>query len=171
MLMAFVMWLLMKMGVAPSPEDFMRMEREFRERGHHAVLDFGGTRMGTTRWSDDDWSKQTTIGLGYEYLIDRRFNGIGFEVLTQSLGRIIRSGGGTNSFFVGGGLNYYPLRGVRLFMQGGEQIDVHGNYTTVGRIGAGYRFLFFKVGMQPYVFAQQNSKGKGGWAINFRFEY
>lgn len=171
MLMAFIMWIMMKMGIQPSAEDFRRMDREFRERSHHLTIDFGGTRIGWTRWTDDNWSKQMTVGLGYEYLIDRRFHGVGFEVLTQSIGSVLKKDGDTNAFFVGGGLAYYPVRGVRLFMQGGEQIDVHGDYATVGRVGAGYRFLFFKVGMQPFFFVQQNSKGQPGWAINFRFEY
>lgn len=171
MLMAFIMWIMMKMGIQPSAEDFLRMDREFRERSHHLTIDFGGTRIGWTRWTDDNWSKQMTVGLGYEYLIDRRFHGVGFEVLTQSQGSVLKQDHDTNSFFVGGGLAYYPVRGVRLFMQAGEQIDVHGNFATVGRVGAGYRFLFFKVGMQPFFFVQQNSKGQPGWAINFRFEY
>jgi len=171
MIMAFIAWMLMKMGVAPTPEDFVRMEREFRERGHHMVLDFGGARDGTNRWSDDNWSKQVAVGLGYEYLADRRYNGVGLEVLAESHGNILRSGGGPHSFFVGGGLNYYPIRSLRVLAQGGTQIDLHGNTEAVGRAGLGFRFMFFNVGMQPYAYAQATSTGEGGWGLKFRFEY
>ena len=171
MIMAFIAWMLMKMGVEPSPEDFARMDREFRERGHHAVLDFGGARNGTIRWSDDNWSKQIAVGVGYEYLADRRYNGVGLEVLGESRGNILRPGGGPHSFFVGGGLNYYPIRSVRLLAQGGTQIDMHGNTEAVGRAGLGFRFMFFSVSMQPYVYVQQTSTNDAGWAIRFRFEY
>lgn len=169
--MAFMMWMLGKMGVASTAEDFRRYDRDFRERGHHLTIDFGGTRTGGTRWTDPNYSKATTIGLGYEYLIDRTYNGVGIEFLTQSLGRVIRSGGPENSFFVGGGLAWYPIRHVRTFVQSGAEIDVHGRTLAVGRVGAGYRFMFFKVGMQPYFFLQRRSDGSWGWAINFRFEY
>jgi hypothetical protein len=172
MIMAFITWMLMKMGIAPSVDDYIRMGREFRERGHHMVLDVGGTRVGWTRWNDDDnFRKQPTIGLGYEYLIDRRFHGSGFEILAQSQGRLLRDGDGRNSFFIGGGPHYYPIRNLRLFMQAGAQIDTAGHAVTLGRVGLGYRFMFFKCGMQPYVYVQQDSKGQPGWAMNFRFEY
>jgi hypothetical protein len=171
MLMAFVTWIMMRLGVAPNAEDFTRMDREFRERGHHMILDFGGQRIGSTRWTDDDFRKQPLIGVGYEYYIDRRFNAVGFEALAQSQGRILRDGDGRNSFFVGGGFNYYPFRGLRLLMQAGSSIDTKGDAVAVGRVGIGVRFMFFKVGMQPYFYLQQTSSNQPGWAINFRFQY
>jgi hypothetical protein len=169
--MALITWIMMKMGVAPKPEDFIRMEREFRERGHHMLIDVGGTRVGWTRWTDDDWRKQPTVGLGYEYYVDRRFNAVGFEALAQSQGRWFRNGDGRNSFFVGGGLNYYPVRGLRVLAQTGTQIDTKGNVEVVGRVGLGLRFMFFKVGMQPYFYVQQSGSGQPGWAMAFRFQY
>ena len=169
--MAFITWMMMKMGVAPNAEDFARMDREFRERGHHMVLDFGGTRVGWTRWSDDDWRKQPTMGLGYEYYLDRRFNAVGFEALAQAQGQWFRNTDGRNSFFVGGGLNYYPVRGLRILTQAGTQIDTKGDVEVVGRVGLGFRFMFFKVGMQPYFYVQQSGSGQPGWAMAFRFQY
>jgi hypothetical protein len=169
--MAFITWILMKLGMAPTAEDYIRMAREFRERGHHLTIDFGGERVGWTRWNDDNWRKLPTIGLGYDYYVDRHYHGVGFEVLGQSLGPVLRPGTGPNLFFLGGGLAYYPVRPLRLFMQSGAQIDMDGNAVAVGRVGAGFRFMFFKVGMQPFFYVQQTSAGQPGWAMNFRLEY
>jgi hypothetical protein len=169
--MAFITWMLMKMGVAPSAEDVLRMAREFRERGHHVTLDFGGQRDGWTRWSDEEWAKLSMVGLGYDYYVDRRYHGVGFEALVQSLGPILRPDKGPNSFFVGGGLAYYPVRPFRLFMQSGAEMHLNGNTDLVARFGAGFRFMFFKVGMQPFFYVQQSTTGRPGWAMAFRFEY
>jgi len=170
--MAFVMWFLGLLGVAPTQEDFVRMDREFRERGHHLVIDFGGQRIGGTRWTDDNFDKLAVIGLGYEYLIDRHYHGVGFEVLGQSLGTLFKNGQTDNYFYIGGGLNYYPIRGVRLFTQGGATISLDGaNVEGVGRLGIGYRFQFFQLGMQPYAYVQTTTNGQFGWLIGFRFQY
>ena len=169
--MAFITWIMMKAGLAPNADDFARMEREFRERGHHAVLDFGSHKVGWTRWTDDEWRKLFAVGIGYEYLLDRRVHGVGFEALTQSLGQIVRNTDGRNQFYLGGGVNYYPIRGVRLLTQAGVTIDTKGDTQVQGRVGAGFRFMFFKVGMQPYFYVYQTSANQPGWAINFRFEY
>jgi hypothetical protein len=172
MVMAFLTWILMKMGVAPSAEDVLRMARDFRERGHHLTIDFGGQRTGWTRWDEDgDWIKQSIVGLGYDYYVDRRYHGVGFEVYGQSLGPILRPDKGPNAFFVGGGLAYYPVRPFRLFMHGGTQLHLNGEVEGVGRLGAGFRFMFFNVGMQPFFYVQQTSSGDHGWAMAFRFEY
>jgi hypothetical protein len=172
MIMALITLLLMKLGIAPSVDDFARMDREFRERGHHVTLDFGGSRVGGwTRWTDDDWRKDALIGLGYEYYIDRRYHGVGFEVFGQSLGKVFRPDREINSFVVGGGLNYYPVRGLRLFTQAGAQIGLNGDVQTIGRAGLGFRFMFFNVGMQPFFYMQQTSKGNEGYTLAFRFEY
>lgn len=172
MLMAFMMWFLGVLGVAPTEADFQRFDRDFRERGHHVTVDFGGQRFGTTRWTDDDFEKRTVIGLGYEYLIDRRYNGVGFEVLTQSIGSILKNGNSDNSFFIGGGIAYYPIRHVRIFTHGGAEIALDGGATQgVGRLGLGYRFMFFQLGMQPYAYVQTTTRGDFGWSIGFRFEY
>jgi hypothetical protein len=171
MLMALVTWMMMKLGLAPSPEDFARMAREFRERGHHVTLDFGKQTTGVTRWTSDDWQSRPCVGLGYEYYVDRRFHGVGFEVLAQSVGPIFKPDRDVNAFFLGGGLAYYPHRSVRLFTQAGAEIGVNGSAQTVGRLGIGYRFLFFKLGMQPFFYVQQTSTNRAGWSLAFRFEY
>lgn len=172
MVMAFITWILMKMGMAPSPEDFIRMAREFRERGHHLTLDFGSQRYGWTRWDEDgEWTKRFIVGLGYDYYVDRRYHGVGFELLAQSLGPVLRPKTDHNYFFLGGGLAYYPVRPFRLFLQTGTEIGAHGHAEVVGRVGAGFRFMFFKVGMQPFFYVQQSSSGQPGWAMAFRFEY
>jgi hypothetical protein len=171
MVMAFITWILMKLGMAPSPEDFLIMARDFRERGHHLTLDFGGQRVGWTRWSDDNWAKLSMVGLGYDYYVDRRYHGVGFELLVQSLGPVLRPDKGPNSFFLGGGLAYYPVRPLRVFMQAGPELHLNGEAELVGRLGMGFRFMFFKLGMQPFFYVQHNSAGQHGWAMAFRFEY
>ena len=171
MLMALVTWLMMKMGLAPSPEDFARMDRGFRLRGHHVTLDFGKQSTGATRSTTENWQSRPSVGLGYEYYVDRRFHAVGFEVLGQSLGPIFRPDRNVNAFFVGGGLAYYPHRSVRVFTQGGAEIGLNGDAVAVGRVGVGYRFMFFKLGMQPFFYLQQNSANRGGWGLAFRFEY
>lgn len=170
MIIALITWMMSKFGVAPTPEDFARYNREFRERGHHLIVDFGGTRHGTFRWIDDDFYKQITVGLGYEYLVDRPYNGVGFEVLGQHIGRVLREEE-HRTFFIGGGLAYYPIRNLRLFTQAGALIDMHGSTDTVGRAGIGYRIMFFNVGVQPNFYLQQTSSGNAGWQLGARFEY
>jgi len=169
--MAFSLWLMGLMGVAPSEEDMLRSREEFRNRGHHLTHDFGGQRTGTTRWSDSNWLKRASVGLGYEYLVDREHHGVGLEVLAQSLGPIFRPDRDVNAFFVGGGLAYYPVRPLRLFMQAGPEIGVNGDTLGVGRIGLGYRMMFFRLGMQPFAYVQTSTTGQFSWSIQFRFEY
>jgi hypothetical protein len=171
MLMALTAWLLGLAGVHPSADDIARYEREYRERGHHVTLNFGGQRLGGTRWRDPDWVKSPIIGIGYEYRIDRPYNGVGFEVVGQSIGSLLKGGKSDNSFFVGGGLNYYPIRHVRVFMQAGPQIPLEGQTVGVGRFGLGYQFMFFKVGMEPYAFYELRTDGQPAWALAFRFVY
>jgi hypothetical protein len=170
-LMAFTMWFLGLLGVAPTELDFQRFDREFRERGHHLTVDFGGQRSGGTRWGDPNWSKRPVIALGYNYMIDRRYNGVAFEVLGQSIGKLLKGGRDDNSFFVGGGLAYFPIRHLRVFLHGGAEIDLSANAQGVGRAGLGYRFMFFNLGMQPYVYFQTTTSGEFGWQLGFRFEY
>jgi hypothetical protein len=169
--MALITWILMKAGVAPSAEDFARMDRAFRERGHHVTLDFGTNTRGWTRWTDDNWLKRATVGLGYDYYIDRRYHGVGFEVIGQSLGKILKPDHEINAFFLGGGLGYYPIRSVRVFTQAGAEIGLNGQTEVVGRAGMGYRFMFFKLAMQPYFYVQETSAKRPGWSFQFRFEY
>lgn len=171
MLMALTFYLLGLAGVHPSDADLARYEREFRERGHHVTAEFGGQRLGGTRWSDSDWEKSPLIGIGYEYLVDRPYHGVGFQLLGQSVGSVRKNGKSDNSFFVGAGLNYYPIRQVRVFMQAGPEIPLEGDTLGVGRVGLGYRFMFFKVGMEPFAYAALRTDGQPAWALNFRFVY
>lgn len=171
MLMALTLWLLGLAGVRPTDEDLARYEREFRERGHHVSLDFGGQRFGGTRWSDSEFEKHVLMGVGYEYYVDRPYNAVGLQFLGQSIGSLLENGRSDNAFFVGGGLNYYPIRPVRLFMQAGPEIPLEGKTVGVGRVGVGYRFMFFKLGMEPYAFAELRSDGQPAWALSFRFQY
>lgn len=171
MLMALTLWLLGRAGIEPTPDDLARYDRQFRERGHHLVLDFGGHRLGGTRWSDPDFEKGLIMGVGYEYFVDRPYNAVGFELVGQSIGSILENGRADNAFFVGGGLNYYPIRHLRLFMQAGPEIPLEGSTVGVGRVGLGYRFMFFQFGMQPYGYYELRTDGQPAWALAFRFEH
>jgi hypothetical protein len=168
---AFFIWFIGLFGVAPTPEDFVRMNRQFSERGHHLMIDFGGTRYNGTRWSGDDFKKEMTVGLGYGYLVDRKYNGVGLEVLGQSLGRVIRERERPHEFFVGGGLAYYPIQHQRIFMHAGASITAKGDVEALGRVGLGYRIMFFAVGVQPFAYAQVTSSGTFSWSLGARFEY
>lgn len=171
MLMALTLWLLGLAGVHPSDEDIARYDREFRERGHHVTFEFGGERLGGMRWTDPDWKKRPAMGIGYEYLVDRPYHAIGLQLLGQSLGSVRENGRSDNAFFVGGGLNYYPIRNVRLFMQAGPEAPLEGQTVGVGRMGLGYRFMFFNVGMEPFAYGELRTDGQPVWAMNFRFAY
>lgn len=169
MIMAFIIWALGKMGVEATPQMFADYERAFRERGHHVMLDFGGTRFDGSRWTGDDFQKLPGVGLGYEYLVDRKYNGVGFEVLGQALGPWFRSG--RHDFMVGGGLAYYPISPLRLAMAGGVNIVDTGKTDAFGRVGLGYRIPFFMLAVQPNVYFQSTSSGVFTWQLGARFEY
>lgn len=171
MIMAFIIWVLGKAGVEATPERFMAWDRSFRERGHHLIIDFGATRFDGTRWTGDNFEKLITIGLGYEYLIDRKYNGVGFEVLGQVLGPVFRPNRQRHEYFVGGGIDYYPISPLRVFMQAGANILDTGHTEALGRVGLGWRIMFFNVGVQPHAYVQANTAGIWSWAIAARFEY
>jgi hypothetical protein len=171
MVMAFMIWLLGKWGVAPTPEQIDNMDRAFRERNHHAMLDFGGTRFDGSRWTGDDFEKLMTIGLGYEYLVERKYNGVGFEVQGQILGPILRPDRERHEYFVGGGLAYYPIRHQRIFMHAGLRIKSNGDVEAAGRLGVGYRIMFFGVGVQPFAYVQTTVSATTSWLLGCRFEY
>jgi hypothetical protein len=168
-LAALLIWMLGKFGVAPTPEDLARYEREFQERGHHIGFDFGGTRYGGTRWTDDNFRKYFTAGMNYEYLVDRPYHGVALEALAQSLGPIFE--GGYHEFYVAGGLGYFPIRSVHLFMSGGSLIDTEGEVRAAGRVGAGYRFNVFMIAVQPLAFVQTDTDGRFSWGMHFRIQY
>ena len=81
MLMALVIAIMNSAGVAPSPQDFQNYKLKFRERGHHVHMDFGTTR------TPQSGGKAFTWGIGYEYYIHRKYNGVSFEILGQKLGK------------------------------------------------------------------------------------
>jgi hypothetical protein len=170
MVMAFMIWMLGKFGVAPTMDQVTQWERQFRERGHHMTLDFSGTRFDGTRWTGDHFEKLLTLGLGYEYLVDRKYNGVGFEVLGQTLGSL-RASRSRHEWFLGGGLAYYPVRNLRLFMHAGPTIKSSGDVLATGRLGIGYRIMFFKVGVQPFAYVQTTTSSNTAWTLGARFEY
>ena len=160
MLMAAMIALLNAAGAAPTPEDLENYELKFRERGHHIHLDFGSTRP-------RDSGKQTTLGLGYEYYIDRQFNGVSVEVLGQKLGKLFK---GPLDWWVGGGIGWWPVRGFKVFMQAGALFDDLGT-AAQGRVGVGYRFSFFMLGVMPFVYVQTTDDGRFSWSIQVRIQY
>ena len=84
MIMALMLVLLNSMGVAPTPAELQGYKLKFRERGHHVHMDWGSTRTPETG------AKAVTWGVGYEYVIDRQFNGVSVEVLGQKLGDLFK---------------------------------------------------------------------------------
>ena len=81
MLTALIVMLMNAAGVAPTPAQMQKYELDYRERMHHVHIDFSSTRTAIKQ-------KSITIGLGYEYHIDRQFNGVSLEVLGQKIGKL-----------------------------------------------------------------------------------
>lgn len=160
MLMAGLLALLNAMGVAPSPEDMANYKLQFRERGHHIQMDFGSTRS-------EGGGNALTWGLGYEYIVDRQFNGVSFEVLGQKLGDLLK---GPQDWWIGGGIGWWPIRQVKVFMQAGALFDDLGT-AAQARVGVGYHFLFFMMGIMPYVYVQTTDDGRFSWSIAVRIQY
>ena len=160
MLMALMLALLNAAGAAPSPQDFENYKLKFRERGHHVHIDFGSTRP-------KDTPKLTTIGFGYEYYVDRQFNGVSFEVLGQKLGKLFKSPDG---WWAGGGIAWWPIRQVKVFTQAGALIE-DGSTAVQARVGVGYRLMFFMLGVMPFVYVQTTDDGRFSWALGARIQY
>ncbi|MFT3921843.1 MAG: hypothetical protein QM778_04855 [Myxococcales bacterium] len=171
MVMGFLVWFLGMFGVQPTPEDFVRMQRQFSERRHHVTLDFAGQRFDGTRWTGDDFRKVVSYSVGYNYLVDRKYNGVGFEVLGQSVGPLRHPGRKTHEYFLGAGLAWYPIQHLRIFMQAGPRIKQGGHAEALGRIGVGYQIMFFAVAAQPFVYVQTTASGVTSWALGGRIEY
>lgn len=157
MLMAALLALLNSMGVAPTAEELANYKLKFRERGHHIHMDFGSTRQ----------PRAVTWGLGYEYYIDRQFNAISIEVLGQKLGDLVK---GPQDWWVGGGLGWWPVRGLKIFMQAGALFDDLGR-ATQARVGVGYRFFFFMLGIMPFIYVQTTDDGRFSWSVGVRIQY
>lgn len=165
MLMAGLLTLLNAMGASPTPQKMENYKLHYQERMHHVHMDFSGTR------SNSDSGKRiktTTIGLGYEYHIDRQFNGVSFEVLGQKLGQMF--GKGPQDWWVGGGIGWWPIRHVKVFMQAGALFDDLGTSTT-GRVGVGYNLSFFMLAVMPYVYVQTTDNAQFTWNIGARIQY
>jgi len=146
MLMGLMIVLLNAAGVAPSPAKLQTYDHKYRSRGHHVHIDFGTTK--TKR----PGASGLTIGLGYEYYIDRRFNGVSVEVLGQRIGE------------------WYPIREVKVFTQAGALFDDVGR-ATQARVGVGYRVNFFMLAVMPYVYVQGTDDGRFSWSLGARIQY
>jgi hypothetical protein len=55
-------------------------------------------------------------------------------------------------------------------MQAGALFDDLGT-ATQGRVGVGYRFLFFMLGIMPFVYVQTTDDGRFSWSIGVRIQY
>ncbi|MEM7138680.1 MAG: hypothetical protein AAF500_19030 [Myxococcota bacterium] len=169
MLTALIVALMNATGAAPTPQQLQDYELAYQERMHHVHLDFAGTRT-------EARNKNITIGLGYEYHIDRKFNGVSIEVLGQKLGRLFFKG--SQDWFVGGGLGWWPIRQVKVFMQAGAFFDDAGS-TTQGRVGVGYNLRLFMIAIMPYAYVQTTTDPRTDesplrgftWAIGARIQY
>lgn len=169
MLTALIITLLNAAGVAPTPQELQKFELDYHERMHHVHIDFSSTRTGVG-------NKNITIGLGYEYHIDRQFNGVSFEVLGQKLGRLLFRG--PQYWWVGGGVAWWPIRTVKVFMQAGALFDDLGT-ATQGRVGVGYNLRMFMIAIMPYAYFQTTDGSRGSdaplrgftWAIGARIQY
>ncbi len=169
MLSALIVAILNASGAGPTPEQVQDYQFAYRERMHHANLDFSSTRNAFRQ-------KNITIGLGYEYHVDRQFNGISFEVLGQKIGRLLFRG--PQYWWVGGGIGWWPIRTVKVFMQAGALFD-EGGTATQGRVGVGYNLRLFMIGIMPYVYVQTTDRNLGAetpmrgftWAVGARIQY
>jgi hypothetical protein len=169
MLTALIVMLMNAAGVAPTPQQLQNYELQYRERMHHVHMDFSSTRTAIG-------AKNITFGLGYEYHIDRQFNGVSFEVLGQKLGKLLFQG--PQDWWVGGGLGWWPVRSVKVFMQVGALFDEDGT-ATQGRVGVGYNLRLFMIAVMPYVYFQTTDGSRGSdsslrgftWAIGARVQY
>lgn len=161
MLMGLMIVLLNAMGVAPTPAELQSYKLKYWERNHHVHMDFGTTKTGAPGASG------LTIGLGYEYYVDRRFNGVSFEVLGQKIGKAFSRG---QDWWVGGGIAWWPVREVKVFAQAGALFDDEGR-ATQARVGVGYRLNFFMLGVMPYIYVQTTDDGRFSWSLAARIQY
>lgn len=161
MLMALMLVLLNAAGVAPTPAELQNYKLKFRERGHHVHMDWGSTRTPGTG------AKALTWGAGYEYYIDRKFNGVSVEVLGQKLGDLFK---GPQDWWVGGGIAWWPIRTVKVFTQAGALFDDLGT-ATQARVGVGYKLMFFMLAVMPYIYVQTTDDGRFSWSIGVRVQY
>ena len=169
MLTALIVMLMNAAGVAPTPAQMQKYQLDYRERMHHVHMDFSSTRTAFKQ-------KNITVGLGYEYHVDRQFNGISVEVLGQKLGGLLFQG--PQNWWVGGGIGWWPTREVKVFMQAGALFD-EGGVATQGRVGVGYNLRLFMIAIMPYVYVQTTDRPRSDdaplrgftWAVGARIQY
>ena len=169
MLTALIVALMSATGVAPTPQQLQDYELAYRERMHHVHIDFGSTRT-------DVGEKSITVGIGYEYHIDRMFNGVSIEVLGQKLGRLFFQG--TQDWWIGGGIGWWPIRQLKVFLQAGALFD-EGGTVAQGRVGVGYNLRLFMIAIMPFVYFQTTDGSRGDetplrgftWSIGARIQY
>lgn len=174
MLSALMAMLLNASGAAPNPQALQKYELDYRERMHHVHMDFSGTRSAFRQ-------KNITIGLGYEYHVDRQFNGVSVEVLGQKIGRLLFKG--PQDWWVGAGVGWWPIRHVKIFLQAGALFDEIGT-AAMGRVGVGYNLRIFMIAVMPYFYVQTTDAARGGehgttepdlrgltWCIGARVQY
>jgi len=169
MLSALIVVLLNSSGAGPSPAKLQEYKLGYQERMHHVHMDFSSTRIGVG-------NKNITIGLGYEYHVDRQFNGVSVEILGQKIGRLLFQG--EQFWWVGAGIGWWPIRTVKVFMQVGPLFDDIGT-ALQGRVGVGYNLRLFMIAVMPYVYFQTTDGSRGSdsairgftWAIGARIQY
>ena len=101
-----------------------------------------------------------------------------FEILGQLLSSKI-IGASHKDYWVGGGIGYYPIRNLKLFLQAGAAFiddgdlgrDVGPDVQARGRLGMGYRFMFFLVGIMPFGYIETTTSGIFTWSIGVRLQY
>mgnify|MGYP001601244949 FL=1 len=159
--MGLVIVVLNAAGVAPTPAKLQEYQLRYRERAHHVHVDFGTTR------TKDPGASGLTIGLGYEYYADRRFNGVSVEVLGQRIGELLDGG---QDWWVGAGIGWWPIRELKVFTQAGALWDDNGR-ALQARVGVGYRVPFFMMAVMPYVYVEGTDDGRFSWSLAARIQY
>ena len=160
MIMALMLVLLNASGVAPTPAELQDYKLKFRERGHHVHMDWGTTRTPDTGASAFTW------GVGYEYYIDRQFNGVSVEVLGQKLGDFFK---GPQDWWVGGGIAWWPIRTAR-----SSRKQARCSTTWYGDAGARWGGLPIDVlhgAAMPYIYVQTTDDGRFSWSLGARIQY
>jgi hypothetical protein len=161
MLMALVIWILGLFGVAPTDEELAKYIDDYNLRGHHLSVDFDGFR--------GDMERKPGVGIGWEYYMDRRYHAVSFEVLGQLLGRPFQT---DESYWVAGGIGYFPFRSVKIFAQAGPIFQVNSSEVLLhGRVGLGYRFNFFMTSVMPFITVGGTDTGEFVWSLGARLQY
>jgi len=152
-------WLLGLAGVEPSDEQLHRLTTEHQQRGHHAFFEFGGLG-GTLRQAPG-------LALGWEYIADRPFHGVGVETMVTLYGNpFIRK----ERWWLSGGVSYWPTRDLAVILQAGPLINRNGT-ELYARGGLAYRTHFFHLTVRFFVTGGQTTEGDILWTAGGRIEY